>query len=169
MGASYALFCDDTNTNIDVTSGKVEVAVSVSDLSLYYDTGSDEEEELPEDFSGKLSKGVVEFEGVVPGCRASFKVKVSNNGTLATKWQLILSSESELLQRVTVSASEIQFAKSQDNAVKTAWQRNNPAAEAKTVTFTVSIELPYSTEDLSLNGAIYVSVNAVQGNAPTAN
>ena len=171
VGSTHALLVDEASTNITVKSGKVDVNASITSNSLHYDNGSDDIEYAWPDGGAGLYSGNLEITNMSSGCSLTFTVLVRNRGTLATKWQLIISSDIDIFKYVTFSTkdTDIEFTQTSDNAITSAWQRSGTPQEGKTVEklISVTIELPYSTETLPLSGAIYVSVNAVQANAPT--
>ena len=167
-GSTYALFTDEANTNIAVSSGTVDVKASITRPGLYYDDGNG-------NTSRSWPKGNVTLAdnlGIVnmtPGCSVSFEVIVENSGTLATKWQVCINSDVDIFNYVTflTNDGEIEFEKTSNKVIATEWQRNEPPQVGKTAetVISVTIEFPYSAEETFLNATIYVSVNAVQANA----
>ena len=167
-GSTYALFTDETTTNISVSSGTVDVKASITRPALFYDDSNG-------NTSRSWPKGNVTLAddlGIVnmsPGCSLSFEVIVENSGTLATKWQVCINSDIDIFNYVNFSTIDgvVEFEKTSDKVITTAWQRQEPPQIGKTAetVICVTIEFPYSAEETFLNGTIYVTVNAVQANA----
>ena len=167
VGSTYALFTDQTSTNIAVSSGTVDVKASITRPSLYFDDGNGNASRSWPNGNVTLADnlGIVNMS---PGCSLSFEVIVENSGTLATKWQVCINSDIDIFNYVTFSTNDgdVVFDKTSDKVIATAWQRVEPPKPSKTSETVISITVvfPYSTEELFLNGTIYVSVNAVQAN-----
>ena len=171
VGSTYALFADESTTNISVSSGTVNVNATLTRPSLFYDDNNgDTRRSWPNGGNVTLADnlGIVKMS---PGCSVSFEVIVENSGTLATKWQVEISSDIDIFKYTTFSTQDgnIEFYRVSDKVISTDWQRDNTPEDGKTVetVISITIEFPYSEENTILNGAIYVSVNALQGNAPT--
>ena len=168
VGSTYGLFADKTNANIVVSSGTLNVTLSVPSFSFYYDNGSSVDDRWPEGGVGLFDDELV-ISKMQPGCIVSIDVHIKNSGTLAAKWQLQINCDNELLKYVTLSTNaELEFF-NVSNSMKTAWQHIDASQDGQPIerTVTVFIELPNCTEQLSISEKVYISVNAVQGNAIT--
>ena len=169
-GTAYALLADGTTNNIAVSSGTVNVTVSVPSFSFYYNNGDGIDDRWPQGGVGLFDDELV-ISKMKPGCIVSIDVHVKNVGTLAAKWQLQLTSSSNLFENVTLSTNEELEFVGTATAMLTAWQHIDATSDGKPVerTVTVYFSLPMLTNDVSVSGNVSVFVNAVQGNAPTVN
>lgn len=171
VGSTYALLEDSAITQMQVSSGTVNVKASITRPGLYYDDGNgNTSRSWPKGGNVTLADnlGIVNMS---PGCSLSFEVIVENSGTLATKWQVCIKSDIDVFDYVTFSVNDgdIEFEKTSNKIISTTWQRQEPPQVGKIAEtlICVTIEYPYSTEETYLNGTIYVTVDAVHGNADT--
>ena len=168
VGSTYGLFADTSYTDIAVSSGTVNVTVSVPSFSFYYDNGSGIDDRWPEGGVGLFDDELV-ISKMKPGCTVSVDIHIKNSGTLAAKWQLQFTCDNGLLRYVTLSTNEeLDFFDTSDG-MKTAWQYIDTPQDGQPVerTITVFFTLPNGSEQVSISEKVYVSVNAVQGNAIT--
>ena len=169
VGSTYALFTDEATTNIAVSSGTVDVRASITRPGLYFDDNNGNTSRSWPNGNVTLADnlGIV---NMTPGCSVSFEIIVENSGTLATKWQVCINSDVDIFNYVTFSTNDgdVEIEKLSDQVIATVWQRNEPLQNGKTVETVISVNLqfPYSVQESFINATVYVSVNAVQANAP---
>lgn len=111
-GATYALFTSENQTNIAVTSGKVNVEATASDLWVYSPTTISTEvgnailddtnaaTELVEGVSGQFfnggtatlnaSEGTVVLDKMTPGDKVTFKLTITNKSNVKTKYRTVI-------------------------------------------------------------------------------
>ena len=195
-GATYALFTSESKTNIAVTSGKVDVSASISDLVTYSGeadslTGDVEKdashikssEELGIDNltflnggTASLSENVITLSKVTPGDKVTFKINVVNNSNVAIKYRTKVAktkvSETEDSDETLYDALSYKIAESSDE-MDTAWTALASGTEGENIAqFDCFIELPSNVKGsnyMDKSCAIAVSVEAIQANALTSN
>ncbi len=103
-GATYALFTSESKTNIAVSSGRVSVVASASELSAHSPTliksdgtieddselatkVSDTEYTFGNSGSVKLDGGSVLIDRMTPGDEVSFNIDITNNSNVAVKYR----------------------------------------------------------------------------------
>ena len=91
-GATFAFFTSESQVNIAVTSGNVEVSATVENVEKSY------VDENGETVEGKLYYGSAEFEdgkltlsNFLPKDTVKFNIKVVNNSTVTVKYRTVIS------------------------------------------------------------------------------
>ena len=177
-GATFALFTSKSSVNIAITSGNVEVTATATELKVYLPKAvsedgiadatdaSDGESTFANGGTATLDGNTVTLKNMTPGDKASFKITVKNESTVAVKYRTrleVLSDEG------LFSALKIDIGGFSGMNI-TPWQ--NLAADVRDVAeFECSVELPASatSEYKNKTCAIAYTVEATQGNAETAN
>ena len=183
-GATFALFTDNGGVDIAVTSGKVSVsaAVDTNSMTLYSPASVNEKGEVVNAdnaasqtafANGGTAKvdeyGTLALNGLTPGDKAEFQIKITNNSDVNYKQRIIfaLSSGDEVLYNQLLVGVKTQ----EDGEYTyytggyTAWESKSANTEEETLY--VTVELPAYTGN-SAKGkqcALSFSVEAVQGNA----
>ena len=174
-GSTYALFTSESKTNIAVTSGKVELISTIDELTAhsYENISSTTYEGTRVDRTDGtfLTGGTYGFadstltlDRVVPGDGVDFKIKTTNNSNIATKYRVVIKTESDdgLLEALSIKVNDEQY---QDEA----WGYTSLAPLQAIDDIAVSIELPTSAnnnyQDKTLKFSI--TLEAIQGNAST--
>ncbi len=182
-GATFALFTSESKNNIAITSGKVEVVATITDLSVYSPKEID-----PDDFSyneeetGHINEttfangGTAVLEGnklvisnMTPGDQVKFKVNLENNSNVAIKYQLLVSyaNDQGLGQHLVYEIDGKAYNNDAvSNTVKSDWTQLY-AGQAVGEPIPVKITLPAAVTEQSLSTEILINVVAVQGNAKT--
>ena len=161
VGGTFALFTSESEVNIAVTSGKVDVFASVNEESLKtYSMGAIQEK-------GKFQNGgtaafnaqsQLELSLMTPGDKAEFTVDIANNSNVAIQYKVSFDVKGGLVGALDCDAT---------NAENT-WIFAEAGKAIDSVA--VSVELPESVDDTYQNvtdTTISVKVEAVQGNAHT--
>ncbi len=183
-GSTYALFTSESKVNIAVTSGKVDVVATISDLATYSgkansltgDLTADEANIVLTDEQGTFSNGgtakiennALILDKMTPGDKVTFKISVANNSTVASKYRTLIKEEGG-----TGLFEGLKFTIGESSVVgRTKWKElpANAAAEGTNVaTFDCSVSLPSNAgnEYQGKNANILFSVEAVQGNVQT--
>ncbi len=99
-GATFALFTSESNVNIAVTSGKVNVVATLEDLELYSPTAialdgtiTDAENDAE---NGTFANGgtatiddnTLTIENMIPGDKVTFKITMTNKSTVDVKYRM---------------------------------------------------------------------------------
>ena len=181
-GATFALFTSTSEVNIAVTSGKVSIVASVSDVmikdlneSTYSRTVADGATEGFES-SGNTDTRTLAFDGdtltftnMVCGDSAQFKVTAVNESTVNAKYRVVISATGELFSGLVVSADGEAFL----GKTYTAWKTLTPGTNGDTILFEVSLpDTGNSVHDNKFQGktcSLTVTVEGIQGNAETFN
>ncbi len=172
-GSTFALFTTETKMNVAVNSAKVSLVATVDadNAKLYsYAAATPDTPEYMGDGVKTFSNGgeatingnAITIERMTPGDKIEFDINMENDSDVTIQYRVSWTTESTLADVLEVSAVE------KDNASRTvtdwaAWATD----EATEKTVTVTIELPawvgndYQTQ----SATIYITVEAVQGNA----
>ena len=164
-GSTFALFTSKSQTNIAVTSGKLEVVANINnDLSLtslgVAQTGT---------FANGGTAQIVTVDEIptltlnklTPGDSVSFSITVENKSNVAMKYQFAWDVDGALYPFLTATVDGVAIADGE-----TDWALWN-TADGTTQTFVVVITLPETVgnDAQGLTASINFTVNAIQGNA----
>ncbi len=190
-GSTYALFTSKDEVNIAVTSGKVDVTATISDLVAYTPTSIASDGTLVDDENiakqnsntqwtfgngGTASygntTGELALDRMTPGDKVTFKINIANNSNVVTKYRTVI-------QKVSPSDDTIYNALSFDigglsKEASLVWQNLAiPTTLGEVVTsFDCAVELPTTvsgSEYMDKTCTLQILVEAVQGNAKTSN
>ena len=183
-GSTYALFTSESKTNIAISAGKVDVTATISDLKTYSgkansltgDATADEANIVLTDTQGVFSNGgtaeikddALVLDKMTPGDKVTFKISVTNNGTVATKYRTLIKEEGG-----TGLFDGLKFTIAEANVVgRTKWKdlpANTDPNGTNIATFDCTVSLPSDAgnEYQGKNANILFSVEAVQGNVQT--
>lgn len=179
VGTTYALFTSTAETNVTITTGKVNVVATVTDLKTYSGTnlvGDDtdvlEETSVPGTFTNGgtavLDGTSIKLNNITPGDKVTFKLSVVNHSTVATKYRtkVTTSGDNDLFAGLNLNIGE--------TSVKTLgdWKNFSASTEESGTTieeYDCSIELPSTAgaEYQDKSCTINFGVEAIQGNALT--
>ncbi len=182
-GATFALFTSDSETNIAVNSGKVEVVATLEKAEgewVYSPTSIDYEKETISDATnaadqttGKFVNGgfatlneeQLTLTNMTPGDKVMLNIRITNNSTVAVKYatRLWVSKNDGLFEGLKITVKGAPFTYTQ----QTAW--TDMAVGSDDIVIPVVVELPDNAgnEYQSKNATISFSVSAVQANADT--
>ena len=176
-GATYALFTSESTANIAISSGKVNMTAEIENVKLSYLNNIDSEGNGTE-VSGSLYAGTATIDGnkitlekLVPGDKITLDINVYNESNVASKYQTLIgvSEDNGLFDGLVVTLNGNTY---NGKTAKSEWN-NEAAVSEKTIVETVSvtIELPWNAgnEYQDKSCELYLSVNAVQGNALCTN
>ena len=158
VGGTFALFTSESEVNIAVTSGTVDVKASVNAQSLKtYSMGAIQE-------TGKFQNGgtasfnaqsQLELSLMTPGDKAEFTVDIANNSNVAIQYKVTFGVSGELADALVCSATNAE-------------EKWIFAEAGKTIdSVAVSVELPEAVGDdyqSKANTVVSVKVEAYQGN-----
>ncbi len=182
-GATFALFTDESNVNIAVTSGKVDVEATVVESSLK--TWSLNEENARTD--GTFANGgtavvtdssTLALNLMTPGDKAAFTVDVTNKSNVAIQYRVKMTAEGELAPALVANATMGESDAKQSFVAGGATTWTYVGAKEEIADIDISIEFPNTDNSISVNNAdnayrdkkasITITVEAVQGNAETS-
>ncbi len=173
-GSTFALFTSSSSVNIAVTAAKVNATATIEELGVYSPTKVDLEGNILDDTNAKqddttfseggtalLDGDTLTLDRIIPGDKATFKIKITNNSTVAAKYRTVI----EVAEDTGLFAG-LKFKIGEGTAVgSTAWAElpNEPIELACEVT------LPIDAGDTYKNTSckIRFRVEAVQGNTQT--
>lgn len=171
-GATFALFSNESTTNIAITSGKIDVQATGTVSSYYTVSGGAKSE-------GEWSNGDVTVEGslvsvnnIYHGEGVILDIEVENKSSINVKYQVSLTgvaayavSSNGVYKNVKVSTVEsaVDFVSVGNGTYLTNW---TSVVEPETIThISVDIQLPESAAAYDGSSCEYtIGVNAVQGN-----
>ncbi len=181
-GSTFALFTDESNVNIAVTSGKVDVLATVQQDSLKLYSFDVEQSNNTFENGGTAefdANGALSLNRLTPGDKATFTISVANNSNVAIQYRVKMAVEGELANALVASASmgeneNTQTLKSGEN---TAWARvgvtDGKGDDIDDIN--VSVEFPNTDDSISKDNKdneyqnktanVSFTVEAVQGNA----
>ena len=181
-GSTYALFTSEAKTNIAVTSGKVDVSATISDLATYSgktnsltgDVTVDEANIVLTDTQGvftnggtaKIQDNALVLDKMTPGDKATFKITIKNKSNVAAKYRTkILKVEDTCL--FSGLKFDIDGRSVQSNSDWVALEAVD--GETEISSFDCTVELPSSagSEFEGKSCKIAYIVEALQGNAST--
>lgn len=182
-GATFALFTSESKVNIAITSGKVAIEASVSDVYLKdlnettYTRSVLDGETVGFESNGTDTR-TVKFDGqklylsnVACGDAVKFNVNINNNSTIAAKYRVIISAENNtgLFDGLVVNVDNQTFM----GKTYTAWKLLNAGTNGDTVAFEITLpDTGNNAHDNKFQGKacdIVVTVEGIQGNADTFN
>lgn len=172
-GATFALFSNESTTNIEVSSAKIDVKASGTVSSYYTVSGSDKTEGAWLNGGDVTVDGsVVSVNSIYHGEGAVLDIEVENNSTITVKYQLSLTgaitSRTDIYRALEISVNEsdfetLEFVYVGENTYLTNW--TSTVESGTTTHIAVDIFLPESATNCDGSSCGYtIGVNAVQGN-----
>ncbi len=166
-GATFALFTSESNVNIAVTSGKVDVVASVDADSVYtkqlYDVEYTKGATRTFAKSVTFEDGGVQIDNIAPGDGVKFNIEVKNNSTIAVKYQTVLTcNDGGLLAGLKVKIDGKSY---EGESIVSKWKLLEVGTEPAKVY--VEIELPEGAGNEYQGKSVTISyaIETVQGNA----
>lgn len=161
VGATFALFTSESQVNIAVTSGKVDVVASVENLKLRTTLTSGNLAET----SATNDGNVITLDKIVPGDYVTFDIRIHNNSDVSVQYRTIITKVEDqgLWSGLEVSFDEVKF--EGINAVKTDWKALAVGADDTIVK--VKVALPEGAGNIyqKTSCKFAYTVEAAQGNA----
>ena len=169
-GATMALFTSESNVNIAVTTGKVDVTATATEVTTYSKSVQTEVNgTFDNGGTAKVEGGELILDKVTPGDKAVVALEITNNSNVAHQQRISLTGSlgAELMDQLIIGVSETDSDFTYYSDYTTAWTKVDAVTEPVTTTMYVSIELPeYVKNDWQDKSCeITISVEAVQGNA----
>lgn len=191
VGSTFALFTSKSETNISVTTGKVNVVAEATGLKTYSPTVIPESLEVTEytegtgDFvnggTATLTANELTLDKLTPGDKVSFDLSVTNESNVNIKYRVLLvetnpeSAANDSKKLFSALKFKITYGedatkdKVLENIIKyqSAW--TTLAAEGTMDNAHIEIELPVTAgnEYQELSTSVKYVIEAVQGNAAT--
>lgn len=163
-GATFALFTSDSAVNIAITSGKVNLVANIVKESLKTSSLGVEQQPAGTFAAGGAAAFDVEGDdlvltGVLPGDKATFDIKVTNNSNVDIQYKVKWTVNGELMGALVAKADG-------NDLTDVTWTPWTTAMD-KEDTIEVSVELPRETgnEYQNKGARITFAVEAVQANA----
>ncbi len=183
VGATYALFTSESEVNIAVSSGKVDVKASLANLqyqtlNVTQWTAATDNKTTFDGIGGsaEINGATLTLDKIVPGDAVKFDVNITNESTVNVKYRVLVNNDEEkdlgLFDGLDVKVNEVPF----EGEVIGQWTELAPTV-VDVETVEVEIALPNTGDpaiDNQYNGQnnsceIVVTVEAVQGNADVKN
>lgn len=187
-GSTYSLFTSSSENNITISSGKVDVVSSLSQLKTYSKTS--ESSDYIEQENGSFYLGgsasissdnsSLEINNITPGDKFSFTLTIKNNSTVSSKirYSYGLSEDSSIYSKKLLGKFNIvskindteKSYKDSDNTMisyKSGYETLDKDTN-KTIDFTFELPIDMNESDLEgVNLSLSIKVEAIQGNADT--
>ncbi len=177
-GATFALFTSETQTNIAVTAGKVDVSATIDSLELYSPAAISSDGVITNDanvagetfYNGgtaTLDGAKLTLDKITPGDKATFKIRIANNSNVAVQYRSVVRtlSDSGLFDGLNVVIGDI----FDGNTKYSKWE--TLSVDEKEVVLECYVELPANAindyQEKSCD--IIFTVEAVQSNTDTTN
>lgn len=169
VGATFALFTSESQVNIAVTSGKVDVVASIENLKLYSaetvsKTQATNYLEVTQFTNGGTATldedGNLTLDKMTPGDRATFTINVANNSNVSAIYRTSISVSNDT---GLYEALEITVGGTAMTTRKTAWEN----IDFENKQYNVVIDLPASATAQDAKCTLTFTVEAMQGNAVT--
>ena len=168
-GATFALFTSESQVNIAVTSGKVEVLATIeNDAIKTYSLGKEQPSGTFENGGTAIldTNAKLKLNLLTPGDKAVFTVKIDNFSNVNIQYRVKLSFEGELSSGLVSKA----LFNNREYALTNGYTRwFTLPAEQDIPDVTIEVELPIEAgnEYQDKDALITVVVEAIQGNAET--
>ena len=170
-GVTYALFKTNSQVNIAVTSGNIDVKASVVDgLTLTHqewDSTTSSYVEKDGFYNGEATldeaKHTLSLSKMLPMDKVSFKIKITNNSNVTVKYRTVVKTleDTGLFEGLKVTIDDEEFDGIEARSDYSTWSETGERI------INVSIEIPEDTtvDYSSKSCTISYLVDAVQGNA----
>ncbi len=172
--ATFATFTNDSETNIAITSGNVEVVATLEDLKLYSPALMDVDGQLINSDNAASSKefanggtagieeGTLTLSEIVSGDKAEFNIKITNKSSVTVKYRTVLtiSNDGGLFDGLVVKIGSTY----DGNELSTDWKTLEVGSKQEVIE--CSVELPTTADKTYMKKtcAISFAVEAVQSN-----
>lgn len=160
-GGTFALFSVSSETNVAVTSGKVDVVATIKNVQMGSELGSN----VPET-SYTMSEGENEIAitGMVPGDFITFELHVQNNSNVTVNYRTVLKvmENSGLWEGLTVTVNGENY---EGNTRISNWEQLGTGNAPAVVYVKVLLPKTASNEYQGKTCSFAYTVEAVQGNA----
>ncbi len=159
-GATFALFTDKSETNVAVTSGKVNVVATIENVQL----DSTLENNVPETSYEVVNGNELVLTGMVPGDYLTFQLHVQNNSDITVLYRTLLkvASDNGLWQGLKV---EINGQSYLGQTKVSNWTSLAPETHPDVVNVKISLPENVGNAYQGKTCSISYTVEAVQGNA----
>ncbi len=178
-GTTYALFTSTAETSVSVSTGKVNVTTTATDLKTYSGvdlTGDPETDKVEATTVGTFTNGGtatidgndLKLVNMTPGDKVTFSIMVTNNSTVAAKYRTVVKkgNDTGLFNGLEIKVDGEEF-------LGSSMISSYSSLGSKDSTFTVDVEVNLPSD----SGNVYQDkkcdltfrIEAVQGNAFTGN
>lgn len=167
-GATLALFTANSEVNIAITSGKIDVAATVDLSSVQYKQLGTDYSANGTMFAGSatIDGGSVNLSKIVPGDGVKFNIVVKNGSDILVNYRTVWMCEDDgLSDALSISVNGVAY---DGTTLYSDWQ--TAAAGSANVVVPVTVELPENAEDcMGKQCTLVFKVEATQGNVAANN
>ncbi len=164
-GATFALFTSESEVNIAVTSGKVNVVAEIKDIELYSMDNKQDGSVFENGGTASYDSdtGKLTLVNATPGDKVKFNIVVTNNSNITIQYRVNWTVDGVLSEALVAKADEKELVNGSSDWTK--W--DIPVNESETKVISVEVELPIEAgnEYQEKTADIKFLVEAVQGNA----
>ena len=182
-GATFALFTSNSSVNIAITSGNVEVTATASDLTVYSPTSVNEDgivnaDNAVDENGGRFVNGgtatltgsELKLDNMTPGDKVNFNIKVENKSTVTVKYRTRIYCGEDNGLYAGLKYSITNGTETYESMAITDWATLTPdVREAADLACEVELPVEAGNEYKNKSCKLVYQVEAVQGNAETAN
>lgn len=177
-GSAYALFTSESNVNVAVSYGKVDVTAKAENFKTYsasWNEATKSYESVEQSSLTFATLGTVTvnnndivINNMAPMDKLTFDIIIENNSSILAKYQTIFTVSEELTDTLVVELeNENQSIEMVNltNSVASKWFTINPSDNKQLDKISVTILLPENVTNMDVTGSISYTVKAIQGNA----
>ena len=169
-GATFALFTSESNTNITISSGKVEVKSELSELKTFSLGVQQAAGTFENGGTAKLdaTQGTVVLTNITPGDKVTFKLVVTNLSNVSIKYYVRYVVDGELAAGLNIEETENGTTKKVVSEFSPAWQKVDAAGVLHEKEISIELPVDAGNEYQNKKMSIQISVFAVQANGAEA-
>ena len=182
-GSTFALFTSQSEVNIAVTAGKVDVEANIADLTLYSVKANPTSGTVIDEYGYKydyekqnsvfanggtatLVGNELTLDKVTPGDKVTFTIEIENTSDVATKYRTLVycTANNGLLKGLEIGLDGNTF----NGFAYTEWTSLEAGADIADVAVTVELPVNAGNEYQATSASLGFIVEAVQGNGAIA-
>lgn len=171
-GSTFALFTSESEVNVAVTAGKVDVVATIENWQLGSTLQAGNLAETKAAFienTNNIIDNTLELEKIVPGDYVTFDIRIHNNSDVTAKYRTVISlvEDGGLWSGLTVTVDDVVY--NGTSAKKTDWAVITPGCDDIIVSVKIALPETKGNEYKLTSCKLAYTVEAIQGNAEITN
>lgn len=169
-GATYALFTSESEVNITVSSGKVNVVAKVENVQTWsleddYAAAGRTDGTFTQGGSAVYADGTLTLDKLIPGDRVTFNIAGENSSNVSAQYRVVISCDQayKLMEGIELTINGVTY--TSFYSYQTAWATLPALTDMDDVEIAVELPMEAGNEFQDLTAKINLKVEAVQGNA----
>lgn len=154
VGATFALFTDQADINVAITSAKVDIEVELETLELY---SMDERQQNTFANGGTAevnNEGVLELINITPGDKVVAHYSVINHSNVMIKYNVLFNMTGELAEALVTSV----------DGTTAGWTTLGAGEEVEDVVVTIELPAEVGNEFQEKSANVLIQIQAIQAN-----